>query len=270
MELKYEKINELDENQFKTLLEFIGFDELKQKLIDNAGSFPKTSPYYAGAKLTGTFWSGFRKEKIPNSRVSRFYIDEVFKNKSKLNVEFFKELIENKVKEFDEFSSTTIMKFDEKLQSVICILYDIEISADIQKYMNEIKKITSNYEEKINKNNEEFERKLKLVEDEKIKQKEQYENIMKDLRKEVFKEKENNENSKINLINNIIHNSKYINLSVEINELNLENKEMLIAYLNKSFLENLKLLEIKQYEELAKELTLQYILVEIMEDNFNE
>lgn len=159
MKLVYEKITELSEEQFVELLEFLGKDSLLKALIKQASSFPKNSNYYLGPRTTGSFWSGFRKENIPFSRVKKFYIEEVLKNKTSLNTEFFKHILVAKIASLDNFDDDFIMSLNVNLSGALCLLYGVEFNDETKKYLNEINKIKKQNEVAIKSIIEEYEKK---------------------------------------------------------------------------------------------------------------
>lgn len=266
MELFYEKIVELNKDQFIELLEFIGKDELKNALIEHAVFFPKRSNYYIGARTTGTFWSGFRKENIPFSRVKKFYVDEALQNKTNINTDFLKTLIERKVSTIDNFSEKYIMKLNPNLCGALCILYGIEINVETQEFLNEISEMTKENDKKIENIINEYEVKIKKMTDDYILKVREYENVINDLKNQLAISENQEKVNKLKLINSVMDYSSYFNLSSNIKELNLENIDFAKKYLINSFEMNKNLINSLEYEKLSKELTIQYIITKIMEE----
>ena len=196
MILNKEKVDGLSEAQFKILLSFIGIDELKKDLISNAGSFPKTSAYYIGPRTTGQFWSGFRKEKIPESKVIKFYISEVLQKKTKLDTDFFYDSIEKRVNSISTFDESYILKQDTNLREVLCIVFDVEIDESTQKHINEIFDLKKEHEEAIKTLEEEYLKRIEELKSETIQQKNEYENKIKSLSQKLMEMNVVNEQDK--------------------------------------------------------------------------
>ncbi len=265
MELIFDKVKELTEEQFEALLVFIGYDSLKKALIDCAGSFHRNSPYYLGARTTGTFWSGFRKEKIPANRVKKFYMDEVFKEKTNLNTTFFKNVILSKVSKIENFSESFILECDNVLRSTLCLLYDIEINEETEKHLNKINEILKENENKINELKKSYENQIEKMIDEIHSQKQDYEKIIKDLKKQIEKINKQNIANNTNLLKRVMDYTSDKGLSARINSLNLEDEKSVKLFMKESFNNNLKELDLSDFTKLANELTIQYIITKIME-----
>lgn len=266
MEFNKDKIVELSEEQFKAVLSFIGVSQLKKDLIANAGNFPNTSNYYIGPKLTGQFWSGFRKEKLPDSKVIKFYIAEVLQNKTKLDVEFFYSSLEKKIKEIKNFNEDFILNQENVLREALCIIFDVKIDESTQKYINEIENLKKQYDEKIKALENSYLIKIEEKNNEIIEQKNEYENLIKNFKKQISEEKVSNEKEKNSFITGIIEKSIYTDILSDIKKLSLENYSAAKEFLLQSFNKNLVLLEDSAYTTLAKELTIQYIITKILEE----
>ncbi len=265
MELIFDKIKELTQEQFEALLDFIGYENLRSALIEQAGSFPKTSPYYLGSKFTGQIWQGFRKDKIPSNRVKKFYVDEVYKSKLNLKTDFFKKVIENRISKLDEFTESFIFNCDTNLRSTLCVLYGVQINEETEKHLSEINEIKKNYEKKVNELKNEYEKQIINLKEEAYSQKQEYEIIIKDLNSRLESINKENRVNVCELFKKIIDYSINKDLSSSINSLNLENENDVKKYLKKSFNRNLTQLDSSDYSNLANELTIQYIITKIME-----
>lgn len=266
MELVYEKVNELTEEQFEALLDFLGKEVLKNSLIEHANTFPKTSNYYLGARTTGQFWSGFRKENIPASRVRKFYVDEVLKNKTSLNTEFFKDIILAKVSSINEFNENFIMSLGGDTCSALCILYDVSVNEETQRYLNEINELKKQNESAIKSLNEMYEKKIDEINEFAAKQKLEYEKIIKDLKNQIVMALNQNKITKSEMVSKVIDSSSYSNLLIEINSLNFESDESIKNYLINAFEKNSELVKEYDMNTLSRELTIQFILTKIMEE----
>lgn len=161
MKINENNIKNITIEQFKKLLDLIGITILRNNLIESSKSLPKTSIYYTSSKGNGSFWNGFRKETFPKNRIDSFYVDEIYNNKSKLNLyDNFEKLVFKKFKIKEEnFDLEIIEDIDAKI--ILSKIFKININPDdlnelLKKQLEDkYKKITNNlineYEEKIKK-----------------------------------------------------------------------------------------------------------------------
>lgn len=260
MELNKEKLYELTEKQFTELLYFFGIEKLKHVLYTEACNFPKNSKYYFGPNSTGTFWSGFRKDKMPDSRVIKFYIDEVLNNKSGLDTDFFFDLVDDEISQIEDFSETFILSLNQYLSEAFCILYDIEFKQEASEYIKIINLLKEEKSQIIQTFNQIKEDELAKLNSVFITEKSNLENTIKELKAQITALNK----SKMELINKVINNPININ-SNTIKSMEFDSINQVINYLNNSFTNNKELLASKDYSALANELTIQYILAKILE-----
>lgn len=158
MKINESNIKNITNEQFKKLLDSIGVDILRNNLIEISKTFPKTSIYYTSNKGDGSFWHGFRKATFPKNRINLFYFEEVYQNKSNLNLyENFGELIFKQFKIEENNDLENIEDVDVKI--ILSKIFDVSISPEdlnesIVKQLNEehqkvIKALKEEYEEKI-------------------------------------------------------------------------------------------------------------------------
>ncbi len=161
MRINENNIKNITVQQFKTLLDSIGVMGLRNNLLELSKTFPKTSIYYTGKKGNGAFWDGFRKETFPKNRIYSFYVDEVYHNKSKLDLYYaFESILLEKYgfgnEEFnlDEIKEIEVRIILSKILDVAVDPNDLNESIKKQldeKYQIEINNLRAEYEEKIKK-----------------------------------------------------------------------------------------------------------------------
>lgn len=161
MRINENNIKNITVQQFKTLLDSIGVMGLRNNLLELSKTFPKTSIYYTGKKGNGAFWDGFRKETFPKNRIYSFYVDEVYHNKSKLDIYYaFESILLEKYgfgnEEFnlDEIKEIEVRIILSKILDVAVDPNDLNESIKKQldeKYQIEINNLRAEYEEKIKK-----------------------------------------------------------------------------------------------------------------------
>lgn len=215
MKINETNIKNITIEQFKKLLDSLGVTILRNNLIESSKSFPKTSIYYTSNKGDGSFWNGFRKETFPKNRIDAFYVEEVYHNKSKLNVyDNFEKLVFKKFKIEEDLDLATIEDVDVKI--ILSKIFEVNISADD---LNESlkKQLEEQYDKKINDLKEEYEEKIKRIIEKKEKEKKEevktlenkYKNMIQEL-KISLEEKEacdkkllNYENKLKKILNNV-------------------------------------------------------------------
>lgn len=266
MEIDLKQIDKLSEEQFEALLSFIGDDSLKNGLLEASSSFPFTSKYYKGPKGNGAFWRGFREENIPILRVKKFYKDEIYEKKSKLDFSFFEDLLKNRISMIDNFDENYIFSLDSDLCFAFCTLYNIELTEEKKTHLNTIRQMNINNKKNFDEIVKKYEGKINELQLELQVQKNEYEAKVKLLSNENKNLVLNSENKKVELINKVIDNSNYVNLRNDLRNLNLESIDRIKEYLNLAFIENCKLISSNNYSELSKELTVQFILCKLMEE----
>ena len=294
-----EELHNLTNKEFETLLEYIGYDNLRFMLIQRAEGFPKTCKYYIGKNGNGSFWSGFRTEKLPMERVKKFYIEEVWKNSSELNLEeFFDDILRINLLDFNEDGKIILDRkiLDEKINlkengnlilkiedldilNLYAKLYGIEIDDKDLKKIEESIDAKNQFEEALSFQEELFNEKILKITEENEAQVAKLNKKIESLNNKITKR--DNEiislNNKIEALNgelpNMVSNKiktifkcyaskEAMNL---FNDLDIFNEEDANEAFKTTVSELNNLLYNKKYSKLEDKIILQYLIIKLLE-----
>ncbi len=262
--ISIEKIRSLTEDEFDKLLDFLETNNLRGILKLQSANLPRNSKYYNGISGKGIFWKGFRNDSIPDNRVKKFYIDEIYHNNTNLDCEFFVDILNKFYGEESKFYKEETYKKNTTEYQIFAKLYGLEIDTEkfdnlqeidkLKKELDEktkekdikIKELESYYQNKLDEQKKEFENKISKINEE---------NKDLSLKLQKFKDK---------ILNNIISESNLDEYTRISNDVTTYDASKIKEYLNQKFENNLKFLKQNKLEDLSKELTLEYIIVELL------
>ena len=274
MKINETNIKNITVEEFNKLLDSIGIVNLRQNLIKVSKDFPKTSIYYTSNRGDGSFWSGFRKETFPKNKIDSFYVEEIYYNKTKLNLyDNFSELLSMKyIINENDANFDSVEDIDTKI--ILSKIFAVDISPDDlneslkkhleEKYQNIIDNLESEYEEKINNLIEKKERE-KMSEITSLENK--YKKIMLELQNKI-KEKEDS-NKKLlkyeKLINKILNEVKVQeDIDKFILEKQISSVENIKEILKKGFENIINILD--SDEDISRLIVKQYIIYKLMKE----
>ena len=223
MELNKERLEGLTEEEFDSVIKFIGESILREKLIEIAKDFPINSKYCNNSKKRGNFWNGFSPSKLPYSKIKKFYKDEVFyKENDLVGDDFLENILNLKINSIPNFDINYISNLEKDKSDILLELFDVSLTDREIDLSNQLYEQKLMYEEKIKQISENYEDRLN-----------QYINQIKELNKQINEEKKNYNSFKQNNLklqkNIIVYENQIKEYQNKIRELNNEiqnNKEV--------------------------------------------
>lgn len=265
-----EKLKGITQEEFETLLQGIGYDILRKELIKLAPNLPRTSVYYLG-KVQGRFWDGYRKERIPNNKVHKFYYDEVFLNKTKLDLEdVFIDIVKNKFNINSNDLIESINANDNGYYIPLCKLFEVDMTNEKLMFISELEKIKKEYEERLADSSlkiNELISENKKLEEEKLDNLREISKLKENISSQVKKYNEfqdSLEKAAVTKINEML--SKNIDekkMACLINGLSIEKESELIEYVSSLSSEIKEYLLNNKIEDAIYAVISQYILIKI-------
>ncbi len=263
MEIKIEELRNLSDLEFEALLDVIGLNNLKEMLQIVSKTLPVNSKYYNGKGKKGIFWRGFRDNCMPDNKIRQFYTEEVHKNKSNLECGLFIDFLNKEFGSDSDFINKGIYKEKSDVYALFSKLLNLEYD---QNYVENLDKLTKTIDTQKSKYEETTKNLTKKVEElsEKLdRQKKDYEIQIKELNDKIEASNNKLNNYKQNILNKVLDEAKEIDVNL-LNNVFLRNPNEVKEYLSKRLQNNIVLFKNDQIDDLKKELTLEYIILNLL------
>lgn len=263
MKTSIEKVRELDNDEFYALIKYLDQDELKELIIKSSQDFPSTSRYFLSKDAKGAYWKVNKLYDLKGDKIYKLYESIIYSNKDvHIDPTFFIDYLDKASESSDEYKKIT------KILLIFKKLFDgIEVDESL---------VEESEEEPIS-NNDEFNKKIKELEDNaKNKEKELLDKIEelskdnkklnKELNDQKNKEKNQTAREKADIASKVSAQAYTKGFSKILDTKAFKSNQDIKAYLIELLKKNLEVVNKDDYTALSELVTYEYLLSNIMED----
>lgn len=258
---KLKLITEFSNDEFQATYMFIGEKRLKEAFKENYKKIPN--------KAVLGFKSKIKDSQLISPVLIAYYIDQIYYGHANYNVDFFIDVLDETINNFStgmlkvEFANNPLLyhalnrlyefnfdeSFLEEFKSISDEFYRLRVAlyGDIQG--DSEKSLESANIDKLNQT---------------IKEKDK---MIKNLNKKLESEIKSVKSFKIDLLTSVVHTSRYTNIFSKLKQKDFTNYQSMKQYLIDSISNNINLINNNKLDILKEELTIQYIVTNLIEVN---